>query len=128
MIPPRELRRRLGPLAWAVLQDLAEDAEMVDGRLVARSSARRLAANLGIGKDTAARALRTLTAAGLIAAVAAERGERGRFAVGGYRLTEAAPPATPVRPPVPETRPAPTPAAAAQRFADQPSLFDEDAP
>lgn len=125
MIPPRELRRRLGPLAWAVLQDLAEDAEMVDGRLVARSSARRLAANLGIGKDTAARALRALGAAGLIAAAAAERGERGWFAAGGYELTASAARSPRLDPPRGELRaPARPTSPSALRGAEQPSLFD----
>lgn len=83
----RALRRRLGPVAWCVLEDLIDDAR-VDalGRTVVSSSVRRLAENLGVSKDTTARALRRLTASDLIAALPARRGEGGRFGGGAYLI------------------------------------------
>jgi DNA-binding transcriptional MocR family regulator len=75
------VRRRVGPLAWVALEVAVSAAS--DG--VAPVSARSLSAELGVSKDTAARALRRLAAEGLI-----ERRERrggdGRFTVGRYRL------------------------------------------
>ena len=83
----RALRRRLGPVAWCVLEDLIDDARVdAIGRTVASSSVRRLAANLGVSKDSTARALRRLTASDLIAALPAGRGEGGRFGSGAYLI------------------------------------------
>jgi hypothetical protein len=63
----RALRRSLGPTAWAVLADLALDvAPDGAGTAVVAISARRVAAQFGMTKDTAARALRRLTAAGIL--------------------------------------------------------------
>ena len=88
----RALRRRLGPVAWCVLEDLLEDATVDSlGRRVATSSVRRLADNLGVSKDTTARALRRLTSAQLIAALPAPRADRGRFGGGAYLVCAAAP-------------------------------------
>jgi hypothetical protein len=71
----RTLRRRLGPVAWIVLEDLALDAEMsVDGEMVAATTVRRLATNVGLNKDTAARAVARLIAAGLLRRDPAARG------------------------------------------------------
>lgn len=87
----RALRRRLGPVAWCVLEDLIEDARVNSlGRRVATSSVRRLADNLGVSKDTTARALRRLTSAELIAALPAPRADRGRFGGGAYLVCAAA--------------------------------------
>ena len=94
MIAPerRALRRRLGPVAWCVLEDLVEDARVDSlGRRVATSSVRRLADNLGVSKDTTARALRRLTSAQLIEALPAPRVDRGRFGVGAYLICAASP-------------------------------------
>lgn len=63
----RALRRELGVLAWGVLEDVAFDTRLDHrGRAVAITSVRRVAANLGINKDTAARALARLGAVGLL--------------------------------------------------------------
>jgi len=57
----------VGPTAWAVPTDLCLDARSEDcDVLVVAASARRVAVNLGIGKDAAARALRRLIAAGVL--------------------------------------------------------------
>jgi hypothetical protein len=63
----RKLCRAVGTTAWAVLADIALDAEAdSEGRLVAATNVRRIAADLGISKDTAARALGRLVDAGLV--------------------------------------------------------------
>jgi hypothetical protein len=63
----RKLCRAVGATAWAVLCDIALDAEAdAHGNLVAATNVRRIAGDLGISKDTAARALARLTNAGLI--------------------------------------------------------------
>ena len=83
----RALRRLLGPLAWAVLADLALDAEPDDaGAHTVTTSARRVAGHLGVGKDTATRALRRLTALGLLERRPQVTGPAGRFGAGSYEL------------------------------------------
>ena len=77
------LRRTLGPMSWVALEALAARSREIDGRLVADVSVRSLAGELGVAKDTAARALGVLRDAGLIVAAQA-RGVRGRFAGGCY--------------------------------------------
>ena len=120
------LRRRLGPVAWCVLEDLLDDATVDSlGRRVATSSVRRLAENLGVSKDTTARALRRLTSAQLIEALPAPRAERGRFGGGAYLICAAAsredatPAAEPGVAPPPSRRSRSRSAA-----VSQPSLFD----
>ena len=44
----RPLRRRLRPLAWVALEEVALDAVAEEGRLVARTSARQVAQLLGV--------------------------------------------------------------------------------
>lgn len=78
----RTWRRRLAPVAWVVLEELCEHA---DGDGEAHVSARSLAAALDLDKDTVARALRLLTAAGVVA-VGGQVREGGRFGRGSYRV------------------------------------------
>jgi hypothetical protein len=59
--------RGVGPTAWTVLTAVAMSAESVDGQLLARASARSLAADLNLNKDTVCRALARLRKAGLLA-------------------------------------------------------------
>ena len=59
-------RRRLGPLAWAALEDLALAAHHTEQGWVAAVGVRDIAARVGVTKDTAARAVAALGAAGLI--------------------------------------------------------------
>lgn len=62
--------REHGPDALAVLHVLAVDAQVVDGRLVARASTRGLAERLGfLSKDSAHRRLRQLRRAGVLEAL-----------------------------------------------------------
>ncbi|MBI2704038.1 MAG: hypothetical protein HYX32_01920 [Actinobacteria bacterium] len=65
-----EFLREHGPDSVAVLHVLAVDAEVVDGRLVARASTRGLAERLGfLSKDSAHRRLRQLRRAGVLEAL-----------------------------------------------------------
>lgn len=102
----RDLRRRVGAMAWTVLEDLALDAVPDDGGvMVAHTSARRVADHLDIQPGTAARALARLRDEGLVR-LAREVGPTGRFGLSVYRLvtipgltfTDVAPPR--VDPPV----------------------------
>ena len=52
----REVKRAVGATAWVTLEDIALDATIDDrGRLVADTSVRQIAANLGLNKTTVAR-------------------------------------------------------------------------
>lgn len=83
----RQWRRQLGPMVWAVLEDLALDAEDDAAGEVARSSARRVAEHLGIQPGTAAKALNRLRDQGLVRLVR-EPGAAGRFGLSVYQLAE----------------------------------------
>src|SRR5829696_7013130 len=61
----RALMGTLRPQAWVVLHDLAFDAQWVDDRWVAPSSARLVAEHLRIDPGTAAAALRQLRDGGI---------------------------------------------------------------
>ena len=80
----REWRRRLGPLAWAVLEDLALGAHSDTAGWVAPVGVRGVAAAIGINKDTAARAVAVLGAAGFVTLTPVQ-GLNGRRR-SGYRL------------------------------------------
>jgi hypothetical protein len=80
------LRRAVTPATWVVLEELALAARCDPaGRLVAPLSVRAIAAQLGLAKDTAGRALGWLADAG-IARFEAGRQGGGRFGSGGYVL------------------------------------------
>jgi hypothetical protein len=64
------MARRLGPTAWTVLTALALDAEATGGAVAVRASVRSLAAELGLNKDTVARALARLRHACLVVSMA----------------------------------------------------------
>lgn len=76
----RDLRRRVGPVAWAVLEDVALDAVPDPGGcLVATTNVRRVAHQVGVSKDTAAAALTRLARLGLVERRPVLRAEGGRF-------------------------------------------------
>ena len=80
------LRLRLRALEWVVLEDVALDAVLdPDGRALAATSARRIAANLGVDPGTVARALTQLRAQGLIEH-SRSQGTDGRFGLSAYLL------------------------------------------
>lgn len=81
----RTLRRQLRPLAWVTLEELALDAVVENGRLVARTSARQVAERLGINPGTANEALRVLGRHGLVS-LEREKGPAGRFGLSVYHL------------------------------------------
>lgn len=74
-------------MAWAVLEDVALDAVPdEDGRLVATTSTRRVAENLGLAPGTAGRALTRLRQLGLVRLVR-QSGDGGRFGLSAYVLS-----------------------------------------
>jgi hypothetical protein len=81
----RALRRALGPTPWVALEALVGRALEIDGLLVAEVSVRSLAAELGVAKDTAARALAALRAEGVIV-VHQSRTALGRFGTASYAI------------------------------------------
>jgi DNA-binding IclR family transcriptional regulator len=76
------VRREVGPVAWCALEVLVERSP--DGRTSA-ASVRVVAAELGVAKNTAHRALGVLAQAGLVEAIQ-DRNPEGRFRPGRYRL------------------------------------------
>ena len=85
----RALRGQLSPAAWMVLEEAALTAVESDSGGVAWSplSVRSVAARLGMGRASAAGALSTLVAAGLLRPAPGRRGSRGRFGRVGYWVT-----------------------------------------
>jgi len=61
-----DLRRRLGPTAWAVLEDVLLHGVAAGGGVVAATSERAVAARLGLARATAGRALGRLLDEGLL--------------------------------------------------------------
>jgi hypothetical protein len=79
----RELRRQLSPTVWAVLEEVALDASSQMDALVAATSSRRVADQLGIAPSTAARALLQLRRRNLLR-LEQRGGEAGRFGLAVY--------------------------------------------
>lgn len=80
-----ELRRRLGPTAWVVFEELLLASTGPETGCGASVSVRSLATSLGLAKDTVARALVRLRAAELVA-VTQSRSTGGVFAAANYEL------------------------------------------
>jgi DNA-binding transcriptional ArsR family regulator len=81
-----DLRRRLGPTAWAVLEEVLLASVGPADRCRSSVSVRALAARLGLAKDTVAKALGRLRRAGMITACQS-RTTTGMFAAGSYQLS-----------------------------------------
>lgn len=81
----RGLRRRLGPTAWTVLEELLLDAA-AGKPMVVETHVRRIAEGVGISKDTAARALRRLIALGVVTRRSGRDRESGCFGRSVYLL------------------------------------------
>jgi len=81
-----DLRRRLGPTAWSVLEELLLASGGPADQCRSSVSVRTLAARLGLAKDTVAMALGRLRRAGLVTACQS-RATTGRFAAGSYQLS-----------------------------------------
>jgi DNA-binding transcriptional MocR family regulator len=80
------LRRRLGPTAWFVLEELLSASRGEAARCRSTATVRSLAADLGFSKDTVARALARLSEVGIVVAEQ-QRAPAGTFATGSYRIT-----------------------------------------
>lgn len=81
----RPLRRAIGVTAWAVLEELVLDGDVNEhGALSASTNVRRLAAQVGVSKDTAARALQRLVHAGIVRREVADRGAGGTLPTSSY--------------------------------------------
>jgi len=78
-----ELRRALGPTSWVVFEELLLRSSGTSDDCVACVSVRAVAASLGLGKDTAARAIRRLRDSGIVT-VAQARTDTGVFDTGTY--------------------------------------------
>lgn len=98
-------RRKLGVVAWSVLEAVALAGGDEDGAWVATTNVRDLASQLGIGKDRVAAALGVLRAAGLVVANTSRETRTSRFVASRYevrlpvsRNTEPSSSATPLRP------------------------------
>ncbi|MHB1533300.1 MAG: winged helix-turn-helix transcriptional regulator [Acidimicrobiales bacterium] len=81
----RPLRRALRPPVWVTLEEVAFDAVLEDGRLLARTSARQIADSLGLDPTTVASALKALRQRGLVTQER-EKGPAGRFGLSVYAL------------------------------------------
>lgn len=81
-----DVRRAVGPTAWAVLECLAASCVDRAGETVSYESVRGIADSLDLAKDTVAQALRRLSAQRLLLYVAS-REHDGRFGPSHYRLT-----------------------------------------
>ena len=98
-----ELRRRLDPTAWVVLEQLLLESTGSGEVCEASVSVRSLATQLGLAKDTVARTLTRLRRAGLVDGFQS-RTVTGVYATGRYALTTSiivddhTPPAPPTRP------------------------------
>ena len=79
------LRCALGPVAWVVLESLAERSVHRSGATVSEMSVRGVAAEIGLAKDTVARAIQRLQRAGLVRRIDARLTD-GRFGHGCYVL------------------------------------------
>ena len=81
-----KLRRRLDPTAWVVFEQLLLESTGNGDTCEASVSVRSLATQLGLAKDTVARALIRLRRAGLVDA-SQSRTATGVYATGCYTLT-----------------------------------------
>lgn len=81
-------RRRVGPLAWVVLEEAALSCSSTGGRgtPLCSVSVRSVVVQLGVGKAAAARAIRSLVDTGVLVRLPPARGRGGRFDRTGYVL------------------------------------------
>ena len=87
----RAVKRAVGLTAWAVLEDIALDARLDDrGRLVAETNVRRIAANLGIGKNAVSRHLANLRDYGFVLHEELRDSQSGRYEISRYVLDPSA--------------------------------------
>ena len=76
------LRRRVGPNAWVVLEELLLEAALGESeprRATSHATVRALATRTGLSKDTVSRSLHKLRAAKVLAVEALRHDDTGRF-------------------------------------------------
>lgn len=81
----RELRRRVGPTAWVVLEEMLSGSNGSRDACRSTATVRSLAADLGMSKDTIVRAIARLRAARVVVA-SQTRTSVGTFSLGMYRI------------------------------------------
>ena len=87
----RHVKRAVGVMAWAILEDIALDAHIDQaGRLVATTNVRRIADNLGVSKNTVATHLCRLRDAGFVLHEEGDHDDTGRYTVSRYVLDPSA--------------------------------------
>lgn len=84
------VRTDAGPIGWVMVELMAAHARPGDRVVELACNSRSLASMVGVSKDTAARALRQLTALGIAERVDARDQRSGRFAATTYRFDLAA--------------------------------------
>jgi len=82
----RALRRRIGPTAWCLLEELLSIA---DAGFVVVTTVRDLAARVGLGRDAVAAGLRRLREESLVVFEAPRAPVVGRFGAGRYTVSPA---------------------------------------
>ena len=73
------VRRAVGPIAWYVIEALGFSAPPGEAIVEMECSARRVSAQLGVSKDSAARALRRLAEVGIVERTDYRNPRSGRF-------------------------------------------------
>ena len=87
----RLVKQAVGLTAWGILEDIALDAILdAEGRLVAETSARRIADNLGINKETVTRHLARLRDYGFVLHEEVRHRGSGRYETARYVLDPSA--------------------------------------
>lgn len=87
----RTVKRAVGPVAWAVLEDIALEARIDDaGRLVSETNVRQIAVNLALNKNTVNRHLARLREYGFVLREEAREVESGRWEPCRYVLDPSA--------------------------------------
>ena len=87
----RAVKRAVGLAAWTILEDIALDARLDDtGRLVAETNVRRIAANLGVGKNAVSRHLARLRQCGFVLHEELRDEGSGRYEFSRYVLDPSA--------------------------------------
>jgi DNA-binding transcriptional ArsR family regulator len=87
----RVVKRAVGLVAWAILEDIALDARIDDaGRLVSETNVRRIAANLAISKNTVTQHLTRLRQHGFVLREELRQEGSGRYDLSRYVLDPSA--------------------------------------
>lgn len=87
----RMVKQAVGLTAWGILEDIALDATLdVEGRLVAETSARRIAESLGLNKETVTRHLGRLRDFGFVLHEEVRHHGSGRYETARYVLDPSA--------------------------------------